>query len=132
MEEKIKKLEELFKDSELVEKVFSGDADQAIANLAEQGIEMTKEELRDLAAGILSGAEKSEEGELSEEDLVNVAGGKKAKKKKYNLGFFNGLFDAADDNIFGTHKGADYPAGPLYATGYSIGYGFNKIYNLFK
>ncbi len=127
MDEKIKKLEELFKDSELFEKVFSGDPDQVLANLAAQGIEMTKEELRELSAGVLKGTAELAEGELSEEDLAEVAGGKKAKKKKVNIGFFNGLFDACDDDIFGTHKGADAPAGPLYALGYSIGFGLTKL-----
>ena len=125
MEEKIKKLEELFKNSELAEKVFSGDAEQALANLAAQGIEMTRDELKELAAGIVNAMNKAEEGELSEEDLADVAGGRKAKKK--TRGFFNGLFDAADDKIWGTCKGAN-ESGPLYALGYTIGFGLGKIF----
>ncbi len=125
MDEKIKKLQELFANGDLAESVFSGDAAQALANLAKQGIELTREELMEFSAGILNGAKAPEDGELSEEELVNVAGG--AKKKKANIGFFNGLFDAADDKIFGTAKGAK-KSGPLYAIGYSIGYGLNKLF----
>ena len=122
MDEKVKKLEELFKDPELVEKVFTGDPDQVLANLAAQGIEMTAEELKEFSTGLVSRVRELEEGELSEEDLVNVAGGKKAKKKaKINLGFFNGFNDAGEDYVHGTCKGAN-KSGFFYALGYTCGY----------
>ncbi len=123
MDERVKKLEELFKDPELVEKIFTGDPDQMLANLAAQGIEMTGDELKDLSAGILSRVRELEEGELSEEDLVNVAGGKKTKK--INRGFLKGMEDAAEDHFSGTCKGAK-KSGFFYALGYTTGY---LIYN---
>ena len=49
------------------------------------------------------------------------------KAKVVNHGFLNGFFDACDDNIFGTTKGAN-KSGPLYALGYSISWGLGKIF----
>lgn len=120
MDERSKKLEELFQDADLANAVFNGNVDEVLTNLAAQGIEMSKQELMDFSAGIVNGNVKYEEGELSEDDLSMVAGGR--KKKKINFGFFNGLFDSADDRIFGTHKGAN-KSGLFYALGYTIGYG---------
>ena len=127
MDERISKLENLCKDPDLMAEIVGNDVDETLANLAKHGIEMTKEEYTEFATGIVSGDKGHEEGELDEEALSFVAGGAKKTKKKVNLGFFNGLFDAADDNIFGTAKGAK-KSGPLYAIGYSIGYGLNKLF----
>ena len=127
MDERISKLENLCKDPDLMAEVFVNDVDETLANLAKNGIEMTKEEYAEFATGVVKGDKSHEEGELDEEALSYVAGGAKKSKKKVNLGFFNGLFDAADDKIFGTAKGAN-KSGPLYAIGYSIGYGLNKLF----
>ncbi len=129
MDERISKLENLCKDPDLMAEVFVNDVDETLANLAKHGIEMTKEEYAEFATGVVKGDKKHEEDELDEDALSNVAGGakKSKKKKKVNLGFFNGLFDAADDSIFGTCKGAN-PSGPMYALGYTIGYGLSKIF----
>lgn len=122
MEEKISKLKELCKDPALVEKIFVGDTDQTLANLAAYGVEMTKEEYQEFATGVARGVDRLDDEELDEEALNAVAGG--AKKK--NRGFLNGFFDAADDSIFGTARGAK-PSGFFYSVGYSIGYGLSKI-----
>ncbi len=127
MDERLNKLEALCKDPDLMAEVFVNDVDETLANLAEHGIEMTKEEYAEFATGVVRGDKESAEGELDEESLSFVAGGAKKTKKKINLGFFNGLFDAADDAVMGTHKGAN-KSGPLYAAGYTIGYGLNKLF----
>lgn len=122
MDSRLNKLEELCKDPVLVEQIFVEDTDQTLANLAAQGIQMTKDEFKEFATGVARGVDHLDSDDLDEEALSAVAGG--AKKK--NRGFLNGLFDAADDSIFGTAKGAK-PSGVLYAVGYTIGYGLNKI-----
>ncbi len=68
------KLAELLKDEEAFKALFVDDPDQTLANLAAQGIELSKEELGELASGMLEGIGLPEE-ELSEDALENVAGG---------------------------------------------------------
>ena len=76
MNEKYEKLEALLADEEKAEKVFVEDVQQTLQNLADLGIDLSEKELADLAAGVIAGTEASgEEGELSESDLENVAGG---------------------------------------------------------
>lgn len=118
MEEKYSKLESLCKDPELMEQVFVEDQNQTLSNLAAQGIQMTREEYGEFAAGVLQGIRKNSKEDLDEEALSAVAGG----AKKTNRGFIKGMKDSGDDYVRGTCKGAQ-PSGFLYALGYSVSYG---------
>ena len=76
MEEKQAKLEELMKDEAFVKAMFSKESSEEVQKLfAENGVELTMEEVEDIAAAILKAA-PAEEGELSEEALGSVAGGR--------------------------------------------------------
>lgn len=75
MEEKQAKLEELMKDEAFVNAMFSKESSEEVQKLfAEKGVELTMEEVEDLAAAILEAAPKGE-GELTEGALDSVAGG---------------------------------------------------------
>ncbi len=108
-----KKLEALFEDPDTVREVFVEDAEQTLANLAARGIDMSREELAVFAEGVVKGLGLDEEGELSEDALENVAGG----KTKFGFGFFKGFSDGLGD----ANKGEkNKPVGGLL---YKIGYG---------
>ncbi len=114
-----KKLEVLLQNPNEINAVFVGDPDQILANFAERGIEMTKEELGELSAGIREGMELPE-GELSESNLENVAGG---------LFVDRGLFLGMLDGVNNTDKHIDYVEKShtslvkgLRAIGYSAGH----------
>ena len=61
------KLDEILNDQENVNKVLTGDADDVLNKLKDLGINTSKEELQSLVY--------EKEGELTEEDLEDVAGG---------------------------------------------------------
>ena len=75
-EERIK---EIFADEEFVKELFSKETpEEAQALLAEKGIDMSIDELvkiKDLVVAKLQAAENGESDELTEEDLIDVAGG---------------------------------------------------------
>ena len=76
MEEKLAQLEKLLNDQDAVANIFVEDVDSTLANLAERGIVLTKDELAELAVGIREGVMNlPSDGELSEEMLESVAGG---------------------------------------------------------
>lgn len=125
-EEKVK---ELLQNEENAREIFVEDADQTLANLAAHGVEMNKEELGELASGILCGMGKEEE--LSEGELENVAGGFAAKKlldaalkdvvKAVGVGYIKGRKDKKSKSL----KGMAYvdSANTIVGKGWrSIGY----------
>ncbi len=76
MNEKYTKLEALLADEEKMEKVFVEDVAQTLKNLAAEGIDMSEDELAQLANGVMAGLEApAANDELNEEALENVAGG---------------------------------------------------------
>lgn len=76
MEEKQAKLEELMKDEAFVKAMFSKESSEEVQKLfAENGVELTMEEIEGLAAAILQAAPEGN-GELSEDALDSVAGGR--------------------------------------------------------
>ena len=117
MEEKLAKLEELFKDGAAAANVFTQDADEILENLKAQGIELTEQEFSDFIHGFLSVGDLPEVNEeLTEEMLENVAGGKK-------FGFLHGIYDsmkACSKNSCAPKNGTK-----LYNKGVTIG---NWIY----
>ena len=115
MDEKMMKLEQLLNDPAEVEQVFVSDSKQTLANLAARGIEMTQEELEELAYGILDGSLPSENGELTEDALENVAGGK--LKIGFFHGYVSGLIDVLKSGPNGTCKSTD--GGLFYRLGYN-------------
>lgn len=106
MKEKLEKLTELLKtDESLAKELFSiTDAADAQKWISEHGIDMTLDEVKDFGAHmkkLLSA--RNEEGELSDEQLHQVAGGKSDMEKQYEEavekmhravnGFFEGVWD---------------------------------------
>lgn len=76
MEEKQAKLEELMKDEAFLDAMFSKESSEEVQKLfAEKGVELTMEEVEGLAAAILQAAPEGN-GELSEDALDSVAGGR--------------------------------------------------------
>jgi len=68
------KLNTLLEDQDFIEKLTNTETDTEVqALLAENGVELTLEEINAVKKGVE--ARISEEGELSEDDLENVAGG---------------------------------------------------------
>ena len=114
MEKNFAALEEILSNPQAREAVFVSDPKQTLANLADRGIEMTQEELLELFSGLCDGSEAlPAEGELSEDALESVAGG------KLKLGFFHGYRDALQDALDG--KCSKPKGGPLYKWGYNTG-----------
>ena len=114
MEDIFAKLEALLSNPEEMESVFVEDVQQTLDNLAARGIEMTREELAELAVGVTEGSlGASTDGELSVEALENVAGGAKLK-----IGFFNGYRDGMQDSLDGK-CGKATKGGVLYKLGYN-------------
>lgn len=68
------KLIMLLQDENEFKTLFVEDADQTLVNLAARGVEMNKEELGELCAGMLDGMGHNED-ELFEEAMETVAGG---------------------------------------------------------
>lgn len=69
------KMKELFQDQAFLEELFSKEsAEDAQALLKERGVEMTVEELNQFRKTLMDRMEGGG-GELSEDDLENVAGG---------------------------------------------------------
>ena len=79
MEEKLKQLQaKLEADVNLVEKIFNQETpEQVQAVLKEEGLEFSLEEINQLKEFVVKALEKTSEadGELSDEDLEDVAGG---------------------------------------------------------
>jgi len=68
------KLNTLLEDQDFIEKLTSAETDAEVqALLAENGVELTLEEINAVKKGVE--ARISEDGELSEDELENVAGG---------------------------------------------------------
>ena len=76
MKEEQAKLEELMKDEAFVNTMFSKENSEEVQKLfAEKGVALTMEEVESLASAILQAA-PVENGELSEDALDSVAGGR--------------------------------------------------------
>lgn len=76
MKEEQAKLEELMKDAAFVNAMFSKENSEEVQKLfAEKGVALTMEEVESLASAILQAA-PAENGELSEDALDSVAGGR--------------------------------------------------------
>lgn len=76
MKEEQAKLEELMKDEAFVNAMFSKENSEEVQKLfAEKGVALTMEEVESLASAILQAA-PVENGELSEDALDSVAGGR--------------------------------------------------------
>ena len=117
--ENYEKLEALLNDDAEREAVFVESVDETLANLAARGIQITKEEFAELVAGVLDGGEKAiADGELSEGDLENVAGGK--RNRSFKLTFFQGYRDALEDSLDGGCK-TPTKGTALYKLGYRSG-----------
>lgn len=124
-----KKLENLLQDQNEISAVFVRDPEQTRANLAERGIELTPKELGELCAGILEGMGiPLENGELSESDLENVAGGFggvaivaccTAAILLGGYSFFKGYANGMRDATNGVCRQAG--GGALYSSGYQAG-----------
>ena len=116
--ENYEKLEALLNDDAEREAVFVESVDETLANLAARGIQITKDEFVELVAGVLDGGEKAvAEGELSEGDLENVAGG---RNRFYKITFFQGYNDALEDSMNGGCK-KPTKGTALYKLGYRSG-----------
>ena len=77
MEEKQAKLEELMKDEAFLDAIFSKESSEEVQKLfAEKGVELTMEAVEGLAAAVLQAAPEGN-GELSEDALDSVAGGRR-------------------------------------------------------
>lgn len=72
MNENMIKLEELVKDDAKVAEIFVGTPEEIQKKLAQNGIELTQEEVDAIISGM---KEDDAEGALSELDLEDVAGG---------------------------------------------------------
>ena len=128
-----KKLENLLQDQNEISAVFVRDPEQTRANLAERGIELTPKELGELCAGILEGmGTPLENGELSESNLENVAGGFGGVAivacctaavllggYSFLKGWANGWADASSGSCRSASGGAIYSSG--YQAGQRIG-----------
>lgn len=69
-------MEELMKDEAFLDAMFSKESSEEVQKLfAENGVGLTMEEVEDLAAAILEAAPEGN-GELSEDALDSVAGGR--------------------------------------------------------
>ena len=79
MEEKLKQLQaKLEADAKLGEKIFNQETPEEVqAVLQEEGLEFSLEEINQLKESVVKALEKTSEadGELSDEDLEDVAGG---------------------------------------------------------
>ena len=76
MEEKQAKLEELMKGEAFLDAIFSKESSEEVQKLfAEKGVALTLEEVEGLAAAVLQAAPEGN-GELSEDALDSVAGGR--------------------------------------------------------
>ncbi|SMP58027.1 hypothetical protein [Anoxynatronum buryatiense] len=77
MEERMMLLKQkLEADEQLVEKLMQQETSEEVqALLKENNVEMTLEEINTVREALLKAMERSEEGELSEEDLEEVTGG---------------------------------------------------------
>lgn len=123
------KLTALLMDEEARKELFVEDADQTLANFAAHGMELSREELADLSAGILNGMEPPE-GELSESDLEDVAGG---------IFVDTGMLIGLRDGIKNTDKGVQYVESShtmtvkgLRAIGYCVGYRVGRFFRTGK
>lgn len=67
------RLEALLKEDGMIEKIFSGTAEEILEKLAGHGIELSIDELNDLKEGFNEEMRSSDE--LTEDSLENVAGG---------------------------------------------------------
>lgn len=86
MEERFVKLQELLTNEEVAKKLLPLSAEEASSVLAsEYGINFTVEELTDIMLGIRDSINEGENGELSADDLDQVAGGGKGSSA-YNFG----------------------------------------------
>ncbi|MEN1761409.1 MULTISPECIES: Nif11-like leader peptide family RiPP precursor [Anoxynatronum] len=77
MEERMMLLKQkLEADEQLVEKLMQQETPEEVqALLKENGVDLTIEEINTVREALLKAMERSEEGELSEEDLEEVTGG---------------------------------------------------------
>ena len=86
MEERFIKLQELLSNEETARSLLPLSAEEATNVLAsEYGIDFTVEELNDIMLGIRDSIKERENGELSADDLDQVAGGGKGSSA-YNFG----------------------------------------------
>lgn len=121
-----KKLEALLQNPDEINAVFTGDVDQILANFKERGIEMNREELEELCAGIVDGMGLNEDGELGEDSLERVAGGVKDLFSGLHSGLFSGFYrgitgqkTSGQENLTRTNTTF------LYRTGYFLASGKN-------
>ena len=87
--DKYEKLEKLFIDEEKAESVFSGTPTEVLVKLAENGIDMTEDELKAFVDGFKAVQGEYSRDELDEADLESVAGG---CERCYNFGKKVGSF----------------------------------------
>lgn len=86
MEERFVKLKELLTDEEQAKRLLNLSAEEAAKVLEEEyGIHFTVDELNDIMLGIQDSVKERENGELSANDLDQVAGGGRGSDS-YNFG----------------------------------------------
>ena len=107
--------------------MFSRDPDQILANFADRGIEITKEELDNLCSGIMNSIGLPKNGELTEKRLEEIAGGVvdfiSGLHSGLFLGFYRGVTGqttSGKDNLSRTNTTF------LYRTGYFLAIGKNS------
>ena len=121
-----KKLEGPFQKPDEINAVFSRDPDQILANFADRGIEITKEELDNICSGIMDGIGLPENGELTEKGLEEIAGGVVDFISGLHSGLLSGFYrgitgqtTSGKDNLTRTNTTF------LYRTGYFLASGKN-------
>ena len=123
-----KKVEALLQNEDEINTIFVGEPDQILANFAARGIEMSKEELGELSAGLVAGMGLPEDGELSENDLENVAGGGIGTAIVCGAVILTGVRFFQGFNDAGAGK-ANNSKCPVYNLGYKAGKAIMRPYD---
>ena len=89
MDMRFEKLNDLFKDAEVAQKLLACTAEEAVVILKDQyDLEFTVDELNEVAAGIKAALTANTSDELSCEQLEEVVGG--GNSAAYNAGYYIG------------------------------------------
>lgn len=114
-----KKLEALLQNEDEISAIYDGEPEQILANFAARGIEMSMEELGELSVGLLDGMQPSREGELSENELEDVAGGVNIVTAMVRIGVACGQFTVGLKD--GIQENRPCKKATPYKVGYKIG-----------
>lgn len=117
-----KKLEALLQNEDEINTIFDGEPEQILANFAARGIEMSMEELGELSVGLLDGMQPSREGELSENELEDVAGGVIIVTAMVRIGVAFGQFTV------GLKDGIQENSPRMSTVPYKVGYAIGRTY----